>query len=239
MGSSGRRIRVFATVEGFVQMEGFVPVAVDVLRATSTICTALAAGAAGVRVFLEPAEALAAARESGGGVVLGGERDGVLIPGFDLGNSPAEYTADTVGGREVLFTTSNGTRAILAGAALGDVYIGSFLNRAALAQALAGRDLALICAGTLGRWSPEDLGCAGALCDAAGPAVELDETGVLARALYRDYRERLGQLMRDSLHGRRLAEIGLEADLDRCAAIDSLDGVPVLRGGRITLIRIP
>src|SRR5215218_3513126 len=95
------------------ELVGSTVVVVDLLRATSTICQALAAGATEVVPFLEVSQALEAAEKHGRrDIVLGGERGGKRIDGFDLGNSPAEYTPATVGGRRVFFTTTNGTRAL-------------------------------------------------------------------------------------------------------------------------------
>ncbi len=92
-------------------LAGSVVVVIDLLRASTTICQALASGAREVVPFLEVDETLAAAAKcERSDIVLGGERSGGKIKGFDLGNSPAEYTCETVGGRRVLITTTNGTR---------------------------------------------------------------------------------------------------------------------------------
>src|SRR5438132_9688378 len=104
-------------------------VVIDVLRASTTICHALAAGAREVIPCLEVEEARrVAADNSGSRPMLGGEREGVRIEGFDLGNSPGEYRPDTVGGRTVVFTTTNGTRAMLGCRSARRVLIGSFVN---------------------------------------------------------------------------------------------------------------
>src|SRR5690242_5734390 len=95
-------------------LRGGVAVVIDVLRATSTIVQALAAGATSVVPCGEIDEARAiAAKAAPGSVLLGGERKGVTIPGFDLGNSPGDYTSDVVTGKKLIFTTTNGTRALL------------------------------------------------------------------------------------------------------------------------------
>src|SRR4051794_1740652 len=95
------------------QLERSTVVVIDVLRATSTICTALAAGAREVIPFLEIEDALAAASAAGrANIVLGGERKGGKIAGFDLGNSPSEYRPEVVLGKQVYITTTNGTRAM-------------------------------------------------------------------------------------------------------------------------------
>lgn len=222
-------------------LRGFAPVAIDVLRATSTITKALSSGALAVIPALEPDEALAAAAaHTDGGCVLGGERGGLRIPGFHLGNSPAEYTPATVEGKVVLFTTTNGTRAIRRAAALGPVYILSFLNVAAVAAELkeSGRDVAIACAGTHDEFSLEDVACAGALAEALGGPdgnVELNDLAWVARELYRAHRHKLAELLHNARHGTNLVALGLQEDLVACAQVDSLPLVPVYRDGQISL----
>src|SRR5204863_3922750 len=127
--------------------------------------TALGNGCAGLVPVAEPAEALARARALGEGTLLAGERKGETIPGFHLGNSPLEVTRERVDGRTVVFTTSNGTRALLAASGAPAVGVAGFVNlSAAAAWALAsGRDVTVLCAGERGRVSLEDKVCAGLL----------------------------------------------------------------------------
>jgi 2-phosphosulfolactate phosphatase len=146
----------------------------DVLRATSTFVTALAHGAHGIVPVSEIAEALAL-RGKHPDVLLGGERDGVRIRAaqtggvdFDLGNSPREYTPAKVRGKTIVSTTTNGTRALRAGAGAHRVLAASFLNLAATAQCIGARppaELLLVCAGTRDRVAAEDVLAAGALCE--------------------------------------------------------------------------
>ena len=105
---------------------------IDVLRASTTIVVALARGATAVLPRRSIEEALAAAADHPG-AVLGGERGGLKIAGFDLGNSPPEYTADRVAGRPVVITTTNGTLALAACHAAAEVLVGAIVNRAAVA----------------------------------------------------------------------------------------------------------
>src|SRR5262245_33149102 len=134
------------------QLGGQIVAVIDVLRATTTIIHALAAGANGVVPCLEVEDALhIAAGEVSGRAVLGGERGGLPIPGFDLGNSPREYTRDRVGGTSVIFTTTNGTRALLRCKAARRVVIGAFANLSALCRELDNHAaISLLCAGTNG-----------------------------------------------------------------------------------------
>jgi 2-phosphosulfolactate phosphatase len=147
------------------ELAGGTAVAIDVLRATTTITVALAAGAREVIPCLEVADARVAARHlDRERIVLGGERGRVLIEGFDLGNSPAEYTADAVSGKTVIFTTTNGTRALLHAQAAAEILLGAFINVTALCARLAPRDeVHLVCAGTEGNVGADDLLLAGLL----------------------------------------------------------------------------
>jgi 2-phosphosulfolactate phosphatase len=146
----------------------------DVLRATSTIVTALHNGAKAVIPVAEISEALAL-RQKQPGVLLGGERDGVKIRAgqtgggdFDLGNSPREYTPEMVRGKTIVSTTTNGTRALRACAGAKTVLAASFLNLTATTQfirQLQPVELLLVCAGTRENMADEDVLAAGALCE--------------------------------------------------------------------------
>lgn len=160
-------------------------VIIDVLRASTTMIHALAAGARAVI----PCETVKQARDRvarlRGKVVLGGERGGLPIKGFTLGNSPSEYTADRVQGAWVVFTTTNGTRALKRCAAADRLVIGAFANHEALCDGLPteGR-VVLVCAGTEGRVSYEDVLFAGAviarLCERWAHKPVLNDASMLA-----------------------------------------------------------
>src|SRR5205823_10380648 len=138
-------------------------VVIDVLRATTTIVHALAAGAREVVPCLEVEDARRIAAELGKAAILGGERRGLPIPGFDVGNSPAEYTRQRVGGKTVVFTTTNGTRAMQRCKFASRVLLGAFVNFSAVCRELAVVDhVALVCAGTDGHVTREDTLLAGA-----------------------------------------------------------------------------
>ena len=215
---------------------------IDVLRASTTITTALAHGAAVVlpRRSIDEARATAAARA---GALLGGERGGLKIEGFELGNSPAEYTADRVAGKPVVITTTNGTLALAACHEAAEVLVGAIVNRAAVAVtaralgASRGSDaIHLVCAGTDGHVTDEDLLAAGAMLDAAGREDELDAAALSARDRFRGLaaagraglEERIAAAFRTCRGGENLIALGMEADLASAAAIDSLAVVPRL-----------
>lgn len=224
-----------ALVEPF-ELTGKVAVVIDVLRATTTIVHALAAGAKEVAPCLEIDEARQLKVQLGDDVLLGGEREGLPISGFDFGNSPAEYTASRVRGKTVVFTTTNGTRAMKRCAHAGRVLIGSFVNFSALCRELASEpEVALVCAGTDGHVTREDTLLAGAIVEdlARDGMAELNDQALLAadawQTAVRLMTDRpLGMMLRDSRGGRNLIETGQENDIDLAAQLDKFDLVPEL-----------
>lgn len=232
-------------------LAGETVVVIDLLRASTTICQAIASGAGDVTVFLEVGDVVRAAEgEDREGLVLAGERGCQLIEGFDLGNSPAEFTPDEVFGRRVFFTTTNGTRALQHARLAARVVVGAAVNLSAVADAIAADEsVHLLCAGTNGHVTREDQLAAGAIGyallargdrepnDQARQVLgEWQELLTTARAFGRTPSEQLACELRDTPGGRNLLGVGMEEDLARCAAIDALDVVPHYNpaDGRIT-----
>ena len=210
-------------------VSGRTVLAIDVLRATSAAVAACDAGCA--LIVPVPDEATALARRDGGGVLLAGERGGHPIPGFDLGNSPDEFTRERVEGRTVILTTTNGTAAMMraaGGAAAGLAALTNVSAAAGWARG-QGRDVTVLCAGDNGAFSLEDAVCAGLLGPALGPA-ELAGGAPAAVALARHYADRLDRLATDSLWARRLAHQARDADLAACLRQDVSGSVPVFTG---------
>jgi 2-phosphosulfolactate phosphatase len=237
------------------ELVGSTVIVIDLLRATSTICQALASGARDVVPFLEVDDALAAATSTNrSDIVLGGERQGGKIPGFDVGNSPAEYTPQVVGGKRVFITTTNGTRAMHHARAASRVVLGSFLNLSAVVASIRKETaIDILCAGTDGRETEEDILAAGSivhsLCydDAFSPLITISEAAAMASAAWsllntkanmasRPVREKLAVALRDTAGGRNLIGIGLDQDIVDCAQIDRHSIVPELdlKAWRIT-----
>ena len=210
---------------------------IDVLRATSTIATALANGAAGVIPFAEPQEAAAAAHRLGRDrVLLCGERDSELIEGFDLDNSPASFTSEVVAGKMLAIATTNGTRALREVAGAAGVCTAALLNRSAVADFLGRQegDIVIVCAGEGSGFALEDALGAGALVDAllTRPArMELRDGARAAALLYRGVANRLADAVASADHAQELARKGFAEDVTRCAALDTLEVVPTLREG--------
>ncbi len=228
---------------------GGIAIVIDLLRASSTISQALAAGAKDIIPCLEVDEArarTAALAATGSRTLLGGEREGVRIEGFDLGNSPSEYQPEVVRGRTIVFTTTNGTRAMNSCRSASRVLIGSFVNLTAVCEAVAqfGGSCHLVCAGTKGKITREDVLCAGAIVDrlVASGAVDESKQNDQARIARESWRNAMGAAMgdltkarlalaetlRDTQGGRNLIRLGLERDIVDCAELDALDVVPEL-----------
>lgn len=209
----------------------------DVLRATSSILTALGDGRArAVWPVATVEEARALKVSLGPDARLGGERGGRALAGFDLGNSPREYADPAViGGRDVVTTTTNGTVALRACADGGarETLVGALLNLRALAghlRATAPTRLVLVCAGTHAGFALEDAYGAGALLQAlgfTGADASLPDSARAALGSVALYPDPLAAL-RASDNGRRLAEIGLDGDVPWCAAVSRLPLVPAL-----------
>ncbi len=212
---------------------------VDVLRASSTVVAAFAAGCAAVIPVATPAEARERAATMGPPApMLVGEQDGLAIPGFDLGNSPLECTKARVGGRTLVLTTTNGTAAMLKAREAADACVGALSNVSAAAAwaRRQGRDVTVLCAGEKGRFCLEDAVCAGLIAErllrGSGEA-KLSDAARAAWALGRLYGPRLDRLRRDSAWARTLAARGRGADLDACLALDSAAMVPILEQGAL------
>jgi 2-phosphosulfolactate phosphatase len=229
--------------EGF---DGTIAIVVDLLRASTTITSALAAGASSVVPCEEIDEVHALkARYPADSIVSGGERQGLPIPTLDLGNGPHEYSREIVAGKTVLFTTTNGTRAIRLANRSRDLLIGCFLNLEAVAsQAVrlaTSREtgsggptpIHILCAGIHGKPCLEDTLCAGALVQRLAHHLEepiIDDQATIAlttwRTLAPDHATLL-EALRASQGGRNLNAIGLAAQIIECASLNTLDVVPV------------
>lgn len=228
---------------------GATAVVIDVLRATTTIVHALAAGADAVVPCLEIDETRRAAEQGArnssadgadGRILLGGERGGQPIPGFDLGNSPAEYVPEVVGGKRIYLTTTNGTKALLHCRQARRILLAAFVNFSAVCRAIGqDSDVAIVCAGTDQEITREDVLLAGALADEfvrRQPSVRANDQAWLAIDAWRTMRTELtsGKLispLRDSIGGRNLIEIGQERDIEIAATIDKFDLLPEFDAG--------
>jgi len=224
-------------------LAGRTVVVLDILRASTSIVQALSAGAKSVLPVGSIEEALRLANTFGRDeVLLAGERKCVPIEGFDLGNSPLEFTPERVAGKTLVMTTTNGTAAMALTANSARVFIGSLPNAAAVIDELvrSEADVVFLCAGRERHFSLEDAACAGYFADRLMQTRpgdwELNDGARAAIALFREFGTS-EELFRLAAGGRSILDAGLEGDLAFCARIDELDVVPVLQERNITLLQ--
>lgn len=216
------------------RLAGGIAVVVDVLRASTTIIHALAAGCIAVRPCAEVAEAqeLAGAMRAGR-VLLGGERDAKPLAGFDLGNSPGDYTAKRCKGTTLVLTTSNGTPALLRAAEAARALVGAFVNYSAICEQLRqdARPVHIVCAGSEGEVSLEDTLLAGAfvdyLCDVT--EVQLNDGARVAWDCFETHGRVLQGAFEVSKGGAKLRSLGYDEDVRAAAQVDRFSLVPELR----------
>jgi 2-phosphosulfolactate phosphatase len=234
-------------------LKGCICTVVDILRATSTITTAMVSGA----VAIHPCVSIEEARESADSfgrerTLLGGEEKGLFIPGFDLGNSPLEYlVAETVGGKDIFFYTSNGTGAIRkAYESCGlPVYITALINISAassvmvdLASSRQAERMVILCSGRYGNPSAEDLFCAGLIVqklaaglEGNGITPEFRDGATIAAGFAAANRGRSYDILASSDHGKYLQSIGFSRDLEYASQLDTYNAVPLFNGKEIVL----
>ncbi len=221
-------------------MRGKNVVIIDVLRASTTICTALQNGA---REIIPTADIENATKIwsnlSPDSRLLGGERAGKMIDGFNLGNSPTEYTPEKVGGKTIVFTTTNGAGTVYKCRYASNALIGTFVNLSAVVQTMVniGGSWTILCSGRQGSFSMEDAACAGMIIQKARDAsdLETDDAGKTAVVLFRSFRGNILNILKRSEHGRYLISIGFAHDLEVCASVDSVPVVPGVDGSGIKL----
>lgn len=231
-------IRVIPTARQCSEIDftGKTAVVIDVLRASSVIITALARGAKAILPVTRVEEAFSLYANADNEVILGGEQQARIIEGFHLGNSPLEYTAETVGGKEVVLKTTNGTLAIHGSAASDQLVVGSFLNRQKIVDFLLSQnnDIVLVCAGTNGKFSMDDALCAGLLIDGflkhkEASCCDLGQTLRAWASTSVDLRRHLS----GCYHLNYLLSIGYELDVNYCLQLDAFDLLPVYKQGKV------
>jgi 2-phosphosulfolactate phosphatase len=218
---------------------------IDVLRASTTIVSAFAVGCNAIIPAEEVADAFALQKKDES-LILCGERQGKKPQGFQLGNSPLEYNREAVGGKKLVYTTTNGTRALLASQGASNVLIGSFVNlRAAVHKALSlANDIIILCAGREGAFSFEDAFCAGLMVDAVNSSVcnlEIEDGARWGFYAVKSMKGVLDNLtdsqihsvIANTKHGQYLNSIGLQDDLAFCARQNIFDIVPEYKSGEI------
>ena len=221
-------------------VEGRTAVVIDVIRATSTLVEALANGARAIFPTVSTEEAVKLALSLGReDTLLCGERKGLKVEGFDLGNSPSEFTPEVVEGKQLVMTTTNGTRAFVAAEGADRVIAASFVNLSAVAEALSGADsLVIVCSGRENRFSLDDALCAGVLVgrldESEEGELELNDAARVVRDLALKYSVD-AEFLRSTAAGKALIGVGLEGDLELCASLDRHSLVPEMRERKINV----
>lgn len=217
-------------------------VVTDILRATSTIIAALANGAERVIPVPEIPAGIELKQRLGPSTLLGGERKGVIIPGYDHGNSPREFTPEAIAGKTLVLCTTNGTVAMESARSAARILIGAFINLSAVADQLrSSTRVTVICSGTDRMVTSEDILFAGALAATLGHAPDspaLDDAARIARVWWQAAASQiqsgattLENQFRLSHGGRNLVKLGYDEDIRFCATIDRVPVVPLLDQG--------
>jgi 2-phosphosulfolactate phosphatase len=215
---------------------------VDVLRASTTVATALGNGAKTVIPLEGADEVITRSKEfSRSGVKLAGEQKMFPIAGFDLGNSPQHFTHEAVEGKTILITTTNGTRALLGVQGARDIVIASYVNFTAVlammkVAASSNTDIAIICAGEEGSFTLEDAACAGRYVRAIPKraSVVANDAASASVLIEKKYGDNIAKVFKESTHGQALESAGFGDDLAAAAEVDSYPVVPVYQDRQIT-----
>lgn len=213
-------------------------VIIDVLRATSVMTTALANGAKAIYPYKDIESVLQNCKKSSS-YVLGGERKGLKIEGFDFGNSPLEYTKEAVYGKDVFMTTSNGTRAIEASAnGSKKLYIACFLNIQSVVDKLKAenQDTVIVCSGTNDEFSLDDALCAGEIIKRLSEKSGIKFSDIsLGLKIIAKSSKGVEETLKGSKHFEYLKSIGFYGDMNHCFSIDKFDIVPEYKNGIVSL----
>ena len=219
-------------------------VVTDVLRASTSIITALSNGAKEVIPVTTVESAMKISGNLAGEVILlGGERNGKKIEGFNLGNSPTEYNEENVRNKSIIFSTTNGSQAMVKARFAREMAVLGFVNVSAVTGFLrqTPRDFVVICSGRNGMFSMEDAVCAGMLlhrlADDESSGLTTSDGAQAALALYKSYGKNILKMIRNTDHGKYLETIGFGNDLALCAGVDTVPVLPLLDGNVIKLKR--
>lgn len=208
-------------------------IVIDVLRATSTIVTALQHGASGV----VPVETVSQAKQIATDEdVLGGERFCKKITGFDTGNSPYEYMSHNIEGKRIVLTTSNGTRAIQKALKADYILAGAIINAQATAHAACKlrKDVALLCSGAQDEFAFEDGLCAGLIitelqrCLGSWNNFTINDIGYTVYSSYQYYADRIPEAIQQCSGGKKLCKLGFAKDVEFCSTVNAYELVPIL-----------
>ena len=218
---------------------GKTSVVIDVLRASTVIVTALANGAREIIPVSTVDFAMKVSGNAfGGQTILAGERNTKKVEGFNLGNSPLEYTSEVVSGKSIILYTTNGSKSIVKAKFSENLFICSFNNLPAVAKQLLvlNKDIEIICAGSNGNFNLEDAVCAGRLIsemDKESADLEISDSGRASLVLNKSFGKNIAKLLKETEHGQLLIENGFGADIKECAQFGTTDFIPYYISGVI------
>ena len=216
-------------------------VVIDVLRATSAICTAFDHGVEKIIPVSKIEDALAYKEK---GFIVAAERNGEVVAGFDRGNSPFGFMDKELEGKTVALTTTNGTRTInIAKEDAGMVVIGSLLNLDALSDWLIGQDknVLLLCSGWRDKLNLEDTICAGAIAEKLLDSLKfqsVEASTIMAKYLFQSARDNYLGFLKASSHRRRLQKLNMNADIKYCLTPNQSKAIPVLNGDALEALKV-
>ncbi len=239
------RLDVFFTPNQVKPIEtaGRLVLIVDVLRASTTVATALGNGARTVIPVEGADEVILRSKEfARSQILLAGEQKMYAIAGFDIGNSPQAFTKEVVEGKTILITTTNGTRTLLGVQNARDIVIASYVNFSAVlammkVAASSNTDIAIICAGEEGSFTLEDSACAGRYVRAIpkrADSIQTNDAAAASVVIEKKYGDNIAKVFKESSHGQALQSAGFGDDLAAAAQVDSYPVVPIYQDRQIT-----
>jgi len=218
------------------EKEEQIVVVIDILRATSAICTAFQYGVEKMIPVATVEEALLYKQQ---GYLVGAERNAIAIEGFDFGNSPYSYMTDKIKGQTVVITTTNGTQAIEAAKNAFAVVVGSFLNITALCDWLVqeNKSILLLCSGWKNKFNLEDTLFAGAVTEILSKhdSFKLLDGALATKYLYQQAHQNPYKFLNYSSHKERLSAMGLKDDIKYCLTLDQTNVIPILKDKYLVL----
>lgn len=223
---------------GYFKGEYEIVVVIDVLRATSAICAAFDNGVNSIIPVPTVEEAWEYKQK---GFLAGAERKGQIVEGFDFGNSPFSYMREDFKGKDIVLTTTNGTKSLDVAKDADTVVVASFLNLDAISRWLEKQDknILCLCSGWQDKFNLEDTICAGAISDyliSTGNFTSVEDSSIAAKYLFQSAKDNYLGYLKSSSHRKRLKNLNLNKDIIYCLTPNQTDVIPILRNGKLVKI---